>query len=147
MSSLAQKNYDDYPEAAKRNLSEACSLNRSGHYDGAAYLSGYTVECVLKTLLLLGSNKNAPYTHNINSLGITLQVLASIQPKIKRYADALNTLSFPYGEPPNGWKETLRYRKTGTITQQIADEWIKSAHEYNNILIELVLDGEVTMDP
>lgn len=49
MSRLKRPNGDDYPEAARKHLRDADALFRGGRFDGAAYLTGYVVECALKT--------------------------------------------------------------------------------------------------
>jgi len=41
----------DMPRAAERHLLDARLLLGTGRYDGAAYLAGYVVECVFKTLI------------------------------------------------------------------------------------------------
>ena len=49
MSTLRKPNGDDYPEAPLKHLQDADMLFKSRRFDGAAYLSGYVVECALKT--------------------------------------------------------------------------------------------------
>jgi hypothetical protein len=51
MSRLA-KDEDDHPEAARKHLDDARVLRRAERLDGAAYHSGYVVECALKAVLL-----------------------------------------------------------------------------------------------
>ena len=51
MSRLAQPNGDDYPDAAQKHLVDADLLFQAGRFDGAGYLTGYVVECVLKTYI------------------------------------------------------------------------------------------------
>jgi hypothetical protein len=53
VSSLAQPNGDDHPEAALNHLLCAEALLSQQRFDGAAYLRGYVVECSLKGLWLL----------------------------------------------------------------------------------------------
>lgn len=53
MSNLANSSGDDYPDAAGKHLDDAAALVDAARYDGAAYLSGYVVECSLKTLIVL----------------------------------------------------------------------------------------------
>jgi len=50
MSLLRLANGDDYPEASLKHLSDAEALLTKQRPDGAAYLSGYVVECALKSL-------------------------------------------------------------------------------------------------
>lgn len=53
MSKLARPNGDDYPEAASKHLRDAAALLAAARPDGAAYLSGYVVECSLKSIYQL----------------------------------------------------------------------------------------------
>lgn len=39
---------DDHPDAAGKHLLDALTLKENGRFDGAAYLSGYVIECSLK---------------------------------------------------------------------------------------------------
>ena len=55
MSNLKQPDGDDYPEAALKHLLDADTLLKGRRFDGAAYLSGYVVECALKTLIQVES--------------------------------------------------------------------------------------------
>lgn len=52
MSKLRTSNGDDHPEAAHKHLLDAQTLMGQQRADGAAYLSGYVVECALKSLWL-----------------------------------------------------------------------------------------------
>ena len=50
MSCLLMPNGDDHPEAAHKHLLDAGVLLAQRRPDGAGYLSGYVVECALKSL-------------------------------------------------------------------------------------------------
>ena len=49
---------DDHPDAAGKHLLDALTLKENGRFDGAAYLSGYVIECSLKTLIILQTKKS-----------------------------------------------------------------------------------------
>lgn len=53
MSRIKRNNDDDHPGAAGKHLADALTLLDAGRADGAAYLSGYVVECALKSVLIL----------------------------------------------------------------------------------------------
>ena len=53
MSRLKTVQGDDHPEAAGKHLLDAGALLAAGRADGAAYLSGYVVECSLKSIYQL----------------------------------------------------------------------------------------------
>ena len=52
MTRLRMPNGDDHPEAAQKHLLDSAALLLQERPDGAAYLSGYVVECALKSLYL-----------------------------------------------------------------------------------------------
>jgi hypothetical protein len=54
VSNLALSNKDDYPAAAAKHLADARALLAAQRFDGAAYLSGYVVECALRTVIMVG---------------------------------------------------------------------------------------------
>lgn len=62
MSGLRQGNGDDYPDAAEKHLEDSKVLMAGSRHDGAAYLAGYVVECVLKTLIQLETGRHVILT-------------------------------------------------------------------------------------
>lgn len=78
MSRLSQVNGDDYPDAAGKHLEDSKVLLAGNRHDGAAYLAGYVVECVLKTLIQL-ENGGSPHHHNLPELCDELDRLAARQ--------------------------------------------------------------------
>ena len=53
MSRLRSPDGDDHPDADQKHLLDAGVLLAQRRPDGAAYLSGYVVECALKSLYVL----------------------------------------------------------------------------------------------
>ena len=66
MSRIKRPNGDDYPEAAGKHLGDATALLGAGRVDGAAYLSGYVVECALKSIVILEGGNS--WGHDLNAL-------------------------------------------------------------------------------
>jgi hypothetical protein len=125
-------------------------MNRR-RYDGAAYLAGYAVECILKTLIQLGQPSGtlprALKIHDINELSKKALSLATLPcSRTARYFPLGSSVtSFPYGNLPLGWKETLRYYHEGTIPQTTASAWLSEVKRlYEHVLWGLIKDGEVT---
>jgi len=75
VSRLKQAN-DDYPEAAGKHLQDASVLQNGGRSDGVAYLSGYVVECAMKTLIQVETGRGSR-SHDIVGLRDTLGTLAT----------------------------------------------------------------------
>jgi len=82
MSRLAQGDGDDYPDAAEKHLTDADMLLHAGRFDGAGYLTGYVVECVLKTYILVGQSSSpiarADRHHRLNDLSQSALRLAAM---------------------------------------------------------------------
>lgn len=148
MSKRRQPSGEDYPEAAAKHCSDARSLLEKGRPDGAAYLAGYAVECVLKTLIQVGQGGSAAvrqWQHDLTSLGAEAMRLAALPTStIARYLPAGPFTMIPYAAPPAGWKETLRYHPAGTIPEGTAVAWTNEAERlYKDVVGELKKNGEV----
>ena len=132
---------DDHPEAAGKHLDDAFTLFVNERYDGAGYLAGYVIECCFKSVILLGTGP-ARITHDLNSLS----------------TDAIRFASLPGGTTarylPNqtpghsiyvlgtGWRETLRYRPSATVSDQAAASWIEEAERvYVSTVAKMWKDG------
>lgn len=155
MSNFRLQNGDDYPDAARKNLQDAEVLFQQKRYDGAAYLAGYVVECVLKTLICYEALKQHGgarpiITHNLSQLSTKVAGLITAgSPNITRYTSKISHLfqpdgPIPYGNPPAGWSETLRYRPENTIQQTTAKKWFDIGKEmYEKVVEEMRKDGIV----
>ena len=141
MGNLRQSNGDDYPAAALKHLQDADVLLKGRRFDGAAYLSGYVVECALKTLIQVESGK-VRYSHELTDLLDELDVLA-VQATTRtgrlyvRVAAALRTADVLRWQPP------MRYRGP-EVTSSEADAWLRNAREaYDLIVGDLILEGAI----
>lgn len=140
MSKLVQTNGDDHPEAARKHLEDARTLERAARPDGAAYLAGYVVECCLKTLLLVESGK--AWGHNLGSLASEASRLSSFAgAKTAKYVStpAVQQLSRSLVA---AWDPEQRYRAPGYITFASAATWVGEAETvYNSTIVPMILDG------
>ena len=150
MSRLAMGD-DDHPEAALKNLRDAQVLNDATRFDGAAYLSGYAVECSFKTILLFqqavdattgavdtsklntwyNKLRNKPFGHNlVNLLSETATASgAKYVPHLPIVAAIL------------GWSETLRYSPAGRIEETQSRGYLASAEDVTGIVVRMKADG------
>ena len=141
MSTLKQSNGDDYPEAALKHLQDAEVLLKGRRFDGAAYLSGYVVECALKTLIQVESDR-VRRPHELTGLLDEMDVLA-VRAKTRtgrlyvRVAAALRTADVLR------WKPPMRYRGP-EVTSSEAEAWFQEAREaYDLIVGSLILEGAI----
>jgi len=143
MSRIRQANGDDYPESAAENLADALSLLAANRTDGAAYLSGYVVECALKSLVVVAAGNPLNFGHNLNRLSREALNLAALPgSKTARYIPRLNPGPSIIDAPPNGWRETLRYREAGAVTALTATSWLAEAQAvFASTIIPLRIDG------
>ncbi|MBE3110496.1 MAG: HEPN domain-containing protein, partial [Acidobacteria bacterium] len=108
MSRLRLPNGDDHPDAAEKHLLDAKRLLAQQRPDGAAYLSGYVVECALKTLHLLETSQ-ALRGHDFGSLVKQVSAVATVAgAKTARYFGPATrgVLTSAIG----GWTPEMRYR-------------------------------------
>ena len=141
MSTLKQPDGDDYPEAALKHLLDADTLLKGRRFDGAAYLSGYVVECALKTLIQVESGR-ARRSHELTGLLDEMDALA-VQAKTRtgrlyvRVAAALRTADILR------WRPEMRYRGPEVASSE-ADAWLRDAHRAcGQIVGRLILEGAV----
>lgn len=143
MSRLARPNGDDHPEAAAKHLSDSTELLNLGRHDGAGYLAGYVVECVLKTLLLAEGGA-AKMTHDLQGLSARALTVVSVSGSITGRYLAPTTLTTDIIGISSGWKETLRYRPGGSVSAADAAAWSSEAQSLFRTVIEpLRLDGVI----
>lgn len=149
MSKLALKNGDDHPDAALKHLLDAQALLAHHRADGAAYLSGYVVECALKSLWLhetgLPVETNMPWGrqgHKLPFLTAQVTALATVAgAKIARYF-GLATKQVPFSAIA-GWTPEMRYR-TATMTDSDARAWCICAQDvFDETVARMRLDGVV----
>ncbi|RME74048.1 MAG: HEPN domain-containing protein [Chloroflexi bacterium] len=143
MSNLRRNNGDDYPEAAWKHLLDAQALLNAARYDGAGYHAGYVIECVYKTLLQIEGVFSR--SHNLTHLSNELSGLAGGggSPRTARYIPN-PPVQLTYSTPPQGWKETMRYRAPGDVTPPIARQWVREAQRvYQASIQKMRLDGVI----
>jgi len=145
MSQLRQRNGDDHPEAARKHLEDARVLLARGRADGAAYLSGYVVECALKSVILLATG-NAIRVHNLKDLRLTARTTDSVlwrtQAGAARYITNAVTGLGSSGIA-NGWGPAMRYQAPNMTTSQ-ANAWFTEAQDLHRATVyQMVLDGNV----
>ena len=67
----------EFQELSRIRLREARSLFSAGHFDGAYYLAGYSIECALKACIARRTKRHdfpdkkavdKSYTHNLEQL-------------------------------------------------------------------------------
>jgi HEPN domain-containing protein len=133
----------DYPAAAEKHLTDAELLLNEGHPDGAGYLSGYVVECVLKTYILIEQTRINPSDrhHKLNDLSQSALSFATIQNARTAKYPIATTAGHSMYDSNTGWRETLRYRPATTITDTQAREWFTEAEAVYSSIPQMKLDG------
>lgn len=147
MSKLQTSNGDDHPEAARKHLLDAQKLLGQQRPDGAAYLSGYVVECALKTLWLhqtgVPAGKSMPWGkkgHDLNYLAAQASALAAVAgAKISRYyKQAASNVS---SSAIAAWRPEMRYWPE-TMTFGDAEAWCRIADNvFQETVAQMRLDG------
>lgn len=141
MSRLALPNGDDYPDAARRHLLDASALLSSNRAHGAAYLSGYAVECALKTLIVL-EGAAPPRTHKLDDLRAEVNRLATVAgSRAARYFGRATQSVATAGIA--GWRPEMRYR-SATVKRNEAGTWHAEATRiFSETIFQMQLDGVI----
>jgi hypothetical protein len=129
---------EDYPSAALRFYADAKSLYRRRRFENAAYLSGYVVECSLKTLIVLSGGLSRDHL----SPGLTLLAAKAVSSITNgtRYQIVFPPQSMV--QPANSWRVAMRYDPDGTVTQNTASSWLREAREaYLTSIARMRVDG------
>jgi len=149
---------DDHADAAGKHLGDATALIEVSRNDGAGYLSGYVVECALKSVVLHDGSfdsaagvhdptkladwhrklRNKPYGHDLLKLAMSM-----VGPEGAKYLPDL-PLSLPTRAAVFDWSETLRYAPLGTVTEDKARayyEWACLVYEHS--IVAMRSDGVI----
>ncbi len=139
MSRLLLPNGDDHPEAARKHLLDAHTLLAQQRADGAAYLSGYVVECALKSLFALETG-TALKGHQFSSLMSQVSALAIVAgARSARYLGV--AAKGVLASSISGWKPEIRY-KAPVMTAGSAQTWIDAARQvFQETVHQMTLDG------
>jgi len=147
MSRLRTSNGDDHPEAAHKHLLDAQTLLGQQRADGAAYLSGYVVECVLKSLWLhetgAPTGQAMPWGrrgHDLNYLANQATALSTVAgAKTARYLKAVT--SSVSSSTIAAWTPEMRYWAP-TMRSGDAMEWCQIADNvFRETVAQMRLDG------
>ena len=130
---------DDYPQAARKHLLDAMALEAAERFDGAAYLSGYVVECAAKALIQVESGQ-VRHTHELEELRELLD----------HQAGALDLRTARLGSLVAArireahvlaWRPGMRYRPP-EVSEEQAGTWLREATAvYALVIGGLTLDG------
>ena len=139
MSRLILPNGDDHPEAAHKHLLDAAVLLAQHRPDGTAYLSGYVVECALKSLQVLETGQ-ALRGHDFRSLVNQVSAVAMVTgAKTARYFGAATR--GVAGSAIGSWAPEMRYRPP-TMTLGDAQSWYACARGvFEETVHQMRLDG------
>lgn len=150
MTRLQLPNGDDHPASAHKHLLDAAALLLAHRPDGAAYLSGYVVECALKSIWLSEMGPQAggmPWPkgrqgHDLAYLGGQVSALAAVAgAKASRYLKSATT-----GIPSSvllAWSPEMRYRPE-TVALADAEAWWKVADDvFMETVAQMQLDGVI----
>ena len=147
MSVLRTSKGDDHPEAAHKHLLDAQTLLGQQRADGAAYLSGYVVECALKSLWLhetgVPTGQAMPWGrrgHDLNYLATQATALTTVAgAKTARYLKAVT--SSVSSSAIAAWTPEMRYRPA-TMTSGDAMAWCQIADNvFQETVAQMRLDG------
>jgi hypothetical protein len=132
---------DDFPAAAGKHVTDSKVLLASGRWDGAGYLAGYGVECVVKVIIQVEGA--APWGH-LPHISPHAAMLAGLpNARSARYVTTPTVHSVPLGRP-TGWDPVLRYEAAGGVAEAGARAWVAEAERlYAEVVLPMKLDGVI----
>lgn len=139
MSRLRTSDGDDHPEAAHKHLLDAQTLLGQHRPDGAAYLSGYVVECALKSLWQLETGQTQR-GHDLSKLAQAVSAVATVvgARTARYYKQATSSVS---SSAIAAWRPEMRYRPA-TMTSGDAMAWCQIAgNVFQETVAQMQLDG------
>lgn len=144
---------DDFAKTAEQMMFDARALRDGGAHRNACYLSGYVVECTLKTLL----DKAGPapaHTHDLESLHAAVaQLLLDGSPLAARYGDpaSLAPTMLQQIKPPkktrNGiryfchWDPEHRYDGSRWGAAPMSQSYLNEANNCLDVIVRMLMDG------
>lgn len=133
---------EDFSSAAARHYNDSQLLFDERRLDNAAYLTGYVVECCLKALILHGGGSPRAYGHDLSALGgDALELAVLLSPGLRHYH--VDTMA-ETRKKCDSWEPSLRYAKTGDVTEPDAARLREAAQDvFVRLLVPLILDGRV----
>jgi hypothetical protein len=141
MSKLALANGDDHPDAAAKHLADSAALLSAARADGAAYLSGYVVECSLKSIYQLQTGSPL-HGHAWPTLHAQAAAVASVAgAKTAKYLGPATQSVLAAAIA--SWKPGLRY-EAASISVATAHAWHLTATQvFGEVIAQMSLDGEL----
>lgn len=141
MSRLRSSNGDDHPDAAHKHLLDAGVLLARERSDGAAYLSGYVVECALKSLHVLETGQ-ALRGHDFRSLLSQVNAVATVAgAKTAKYLG--RATSGVLTSAIASWTPDMRYYAP-SIALDVAQGWYACARDvFQETVHQMRLDGVI----
>jgi HEPN domain-containing protein len=132
-------NGDDHPDAAHKHLLDAGLLLAQQRPDGAAYLSGYVVECALKSLHVLATGQ-ALHGHDFDSLVRQVSLVSTFaDAKIAKYLG--RATSGLLASTIGGWTPGMRYHAPSMALGD-AQSWHACARNvFQETVHQMRLDG------
>lgn len=139
MSRMRTAQGDDHPEAAGKHLQDASTLLAASRADGAAYLSGYVVECSLKTIYQLETGTPL-LGHDFGTLHnrVTAAALVAGAKTAKYLTLAVRGV---LASPVASWRPEMRYRAS-VMAVADARSWVETATlVHQDSVGQMLLDG------
>ncbi len=134
--------HEDFGSAALRHARDSEQLFDINHFDNAAYLAGYAVECSCKVLIEC-TDRLSPKAlgHDLTNLaGRALSFARLLSPGMPRYRPDDVDVDFTFQR----WTPEMRYEATGEVTQGEAQRLVRAAQVcLDRIVFPLVLDGKL----
>jgi hypothetical protein len=142
MSRLRSPEGEDHPDAALKHLLDAEVLLSQERPDGAAYLSGYVIECAMKTMVILEEGPPAPRLHGFGSLVQQVYLVSAVAgAKTAKYFGPVTrgVLSSAI----RNWRPEMRYLAPSMALAEGRDWYACAWGVFEETVHEMRLDGVI----
>lgn len=137
MANAVNPSRSDLQQLAESRLTEAKVLLANSLLDGAVYLAGYAVELALKARIckILDTdypprNYNSFFTHKYNELMLLAGLSKEFDQRRSQDQDFGTNWSLLIGTgTQEGWSESWRYRRIGSISASEAQDFIHALED------------------
>jgi HEPN domain-containing protein len=132
-------NRKDLQTLSELRLKEASALLRAGHFSGAYYLAGYSVECAFKACIAKKTQQYefpdrervlSSYVHSLEKLSAAADLAKALDADCKR-----NKRLLAFWDLVRNWSEQSRYKE---YSEEDASDLVDAIHDHEDGVLQWI---------